>query len=225
MRKGTTDRGQETDDSGDENGATTSEVVVDRIGTPAAEESRADVRTGVDETDEPLVVLAKSRLDIRADGYAEFRGEGQIGAVRARLVPASAGHGQQGRRGEGARQISLLDGGTDGADDDGDVKPHGLLPFVQELHLQDVLLLRAQLLEALVTGRVLGNQSSLLEIGDDLGETILGREVVDVSEKHISGYIRERVRDPEGGRQQSRARSSSAEREGARTWRRCFCSG
>lgn len=84
-----TDGSEETEDSRDEDGATTTEEVVDWVIEPAAEEGRTNVRTGVDKTNDPRIVVSIGSTLVVGD--TELDREGQVGTVGTGLVPSLDG--------------------------------------------------------------------------------------------------------------------------------------
>lgn len=101
----THDRGEQTEDGGDEDSSASSEQVVKRVVQPASAEGRGDVRRGIDETDDPLVA--------RGVGFAgrvvdtELDRERQVGAVGSGLVPTLNGGADRGQH-NGEDQCSRL---------------------------------------------------------------------------------------------------------------------
>jgi hypothetical protein len=55
LSQSTADRGKDTEDRGDENGAATSEVVVAGVANPAADESTSDIRSGIYQAHKQIV--------------------------------------------------------------------------------------------------------------------------------------------------------------------------
>lgn len=96
LSEAASDRSYETENSGDENCTTTTEVVVDRVVQPAAEHGCSKVRSRVDQADEVLVLNV---VDVRVRNGslgglfrdAKLNREGQVGTVRTGLVPALDG--------------------------------------------------------------------------------------------------------------------------------------
>lgn len=117
---GGSDGRKNTEHSGDEDGPTTSEPVVERVAQPAANKRRSEVRASVDDSDEPLV--GRRVRCARRITDAELLRPGQVGSVGALLVPT-------------------LDGRADGAEDDGHVERLGLCPLVRDLAADMVLVL------------------------------------------------------------------------------------
>jgi hypothetical protein len=64
--------------------------------------------------------------------------------------------------------INLLDGGANRAKNDGEVKGLWMTPLVQDLVTNGITLVVLEALNALKVGRILGNECSLLQIGEDM---------------------------------------------------------
>ena len=147
-------------------------MVVEGVRQPAADKGGANVRRGVDEADDELVVDALG-------GDAEGGREVEVRAVGARLVPA-------------------LDGGADGAGEDGQQQRPGNAPLVQDLVAQGLDLVRAQSLGAgdvLVARGVLGDQRALADEFAVVLEVLEAAEVVDVGQQRASRDADEWVLD------------------------------
>lgn len=89
------DRSQDGEDSRNEDGTTTTDVIVDRVRDPGAEKGDGNVRAGIDETDNPAVLPTQGCVlsaciteTSRTIGDAELLGKGQVRTVGAGLVPA-----------------------------------------------------------------------------------------------------------------------------------------
>lgn len=137
-----------------------------------------DIRTRHDETDEESVAIAAlARLRVGTDSVVV--GEEESGAVGTSLIPA-------------------LDSGTDGAGGDGEEQPHGHVPLVVDLVVESVHLLLGELLLAVDQvglGGVLGDERSLLEDREVLGELMVGAPGLDVVHQLRPGDALERVAD------------------------------
>lgn len=168
-----TNDGQETEDSSNEDGTTTTKEVVQGIRNPAAKESRTDVWSRVDETKEQSIVIA-----LASD--TEDLGEGQIGTIGTRLIPT-------------------LHSGTDGAEHDGQIQGPGMAPLVEDLVAEGLDLRFGQsklALDVFIVGGVLRNQSALLQDQSVLGEALLLGESLNISQKLVARDSGQRVFDP-----------------------------
>lgn len=167
------DDGKETEDGGNKNSPTTSQIEVQGVRDPAAEEGRADIRTGVDKTEEQGIVVAGAR-------DAKERRHGQIGSVGTGLIPA-------------------LDRRTNRAGEDGEIQRHGLAPLVEDLvpeHLDLGVGEGKFARDVFVVGGVLGHQSTLLDQREVVGEVLLETELLDIAKEHVARDTGERVLDP-----------------------------
>ena len=80
----TADRCQEHDHREDEDSASTSQVIIARVGQPAADESGSDIRPGIDGTDQPVVTHMVRRVWLCAITDTELDWETEIGSVGPR---------------------------------------------------------------------------------------------------------------------------------------------
>ena len=146
--------------------------MIQGIRQPAANESRADIRTGVNQTEEQCIV------DAGASNTEELW-HGQIRAIGAGLIPT-------------------LDSRTDRASDDGEIERPGLVPLVQNLAAEcGGLLLRKGKFpsEILVVGGILRDKRPLLDQMKVVGEILVGSELLNITEKRIARDTRKWVLD------------------------------
>lgn len=171
------DDGEETEDGRDEDGASSAEIVVQRVGAPATEEGRGDIRRRIDQTDEPIVTLLirSSRSFALAD--PERNGEGEIGTVGTGLIPT-------------------LHCRPDGTEDDGHIQSLGLPPFVQELVAEGIALRVVEFFDRLERRRVLGDEGAFFHQGDSVDHVNLPRKLLDIAEKRFARYTRQGVLNP-----------------------------
>lgn len=178
LAEGTANGGQDQEDGGNKDGATTAQVVVERIGAPAANKGAGNVRSGVDQTDQPVVaVVVRGVWGFFTGADAELSGKAEIGTVGTGLVPS-------------------LDGGTDRADDDGDIQGHGMSPLVGDFDAQGLFLIVREI-EVFVVAGVLSDESAFLQHGNDVSQVVFLSERLDVGEQDITRDIGQRVGDPE----------------------------
>lgn len=131
-----------------------------------------DVRARIDQ---PLDVSAIGGVGVKAKGL----GEGQVGAIASLLVPT-------------------LDGGADGAGDDGQVERPGDPPLVADLVLEDGALLGGEFLCAvylLICVWVLGDEGTLLQVLEVLGDALLVGEVLHLEHELVLWNAGEGVLD------------------------------
>lgn len=177
MAKSRTDDGPDAEVSREENHTAATKEVVDRIREPAPDEGTANVRAGVEQTDQKSVARA-----VAAD--AVDLGEEDVGAVDARLIPA-------------------LDSGTNGAGDDGEVKTPREPPFVSGFLVQGGLLLLVESVlasDVFVVPRVLRDQGALAQQADVLSQALLLSKDLDSAHKLRVGKALEGILDPRFGR-------------------------
>jgi hypothetical protein len=101
---------------------------------------------------------------------AENRGKGQVGSIGTGLIPT-------------------LDGGTNGASDDGQVQRQRLAPFVEDLvsEVCHLLLVQGELAgDVLVVNGVLGDEGAFLEKRQVLTEALFGRKCLDIAEENVA---------------------------------------
>lgn len=150
-----------------------------RISEPTADDGTTNIGTSVDETDEQSIVHA-----VRAD--AVDIGEEQVGAVGTGLVPT-------------------LDGGANGAGDDGQPESPGQAPLVLDLVLEGELLVLGESLIAadgvvVLAGErggdaQLGDEGALAQDGDVVGQALVVGEGVDTLQQLALGNAGKRVGD------------------------------
>lgn len=99
--------GKKTEDSREENCASTTKVEVQRVRHPATNKRRCNIRGSVHDTDNECIAR---RGTVNAEDFVE----GQVCAVRASLIPT-------------------LDSSADGTSDDGEIEGSRLAPFVENL--------------------------------------------------------------------------------------------
>jgi len=150
-----------------------------RISEPAADDSTTNVGPSVDETDEQGVVhtLGADAVDL---------GEEQVGTVGTGLVPT-------------------LDGGANGAGDDGQPESPGQAPLVLDLVLEGELLVLGEGIVAadgveVLTGErggdaKLGDEGALAQDGDVVGQTLLVGEGLNIAHQLALGDAGQRVGD------------------------------
>ena len=87
------DWGQDKEDSGDEDGTSSSKKVVQRIRKPASNERRCNVRSRINDADQPEILfgigVGRAVFKFCRVRDTESDGERQICAVGTRLIPAS----------------------------------------------------------------------------------------------------------------------------------------
>ena len=162
---------EETENGTDENGDSTSHKMVDRVRDPAGEESNGNVRASVDKAGDPLVSVAECRVD------AELHGKGQVGAVRAGLIPA-------------------LDGGSDGVENDGEVQNLGVVPAMLPFDCQALAVFFVELENRVKSTRALSNESTFLKKRKLVHQVSLFGELFHVGEKLVLGNANEWIADP-----------------------------
>jgi len=81
LSAGGTDRGQDTEKGGDEDGTAAAEIVVARVREPSADEGRAEIGTRIDETDQPVVPLLMRSTGCGPLADAELFWETEVGSV------------------------------------------------------------------------------------------------------------------------------------------------
>lgn len=138
-----------------------------------------------------MLTLGRVRLGFLVGGDTKLLGERQIGAVRASLIPAPDVISTASTFGVG----HSLDSGTDGADDDSHVQLSSVLPLVQNFAPEGISFLLVQLLEAVKASGVLGNESALLEVGDEVVQSVLGRKFLDIFHEEVFGDVGEGIGD------------------------------
>ena len=173
LAEGRTDDRPETEVGREEDDTTTTEPVVNGIREPAAEESRTDVGTSVDETDDEGV-----RRAIGTDAVG--LGEEDVGTVGTGLIPT-------------------LDGGTNGTGRDGEEEASRHAPLVVALEVESANLLLGQsvfAVDEVSLSRVLSNKSTLLDQGEVLGELMLCAPLFDILHKTSARKTFEGVANP-----------------------------
>lgn len=163
--------GYQTENRREEDGATATNEIVQGIRHPAAEKRGSNVRTRVDQPDDPLVVLQMGRVRLslgRRVRHAKLFGPRQVGAVAAGLVPS-------------------LHGGGNGAEDDREVHSTWLTPFVHHLVRERLALLAGQVGDAVEIGGVLGDEGALAQERGDVIQIILGSKLIDLGQQQVGG--------------------------------------
>lgn len=153
--EGLPETGEGREDTGDEDCAPTSEVVVERNGQPASDESTAEIGCRVDQAQEPCGARV---LAI----YAELRGVEQLTTVDDGLICGSC---QFGRLAASTRpsHTHSLDSSTCGTDSNHPVHELGLGPLVRELLIPDSNLLRGHALNGLEPLKILSEDGTVLK--------------------------------------------------------------
>lgn len=178
------DGSQHRKDCRKEDGAAAADQIIDRVRDPRGEESNGNVRARVDETDNPAILPAQGR--VRSALVAERRRtirdpellcEGQIGAIRTRLVPA-------------------LDGGSNGVEDNCDVQDLRQLPAVRHFFAENDTVILIELLDLVDESGRLRSESAFDENRGDFLELVLTCEAFYIRDQLRFGKTDKRVADP-----------------------------
>lgn len=143
-----------------------------------SQQGNSDIRARIDKSNEPRVALTVPGGSARGPTvrYAKIGREVKVGSIGAGLVPA-------------------LYGGSNGVEDDGKVKSLRVSPPVGQLIAQGLAILLIKLDDAVDAFGMLGDQCTLLEQREDVGQVGLGGEGLDVLEELMLGDANEGIFD------------------------------
>lgn len=142
------------------------------------QKGNGNVRAGIDETDNPAILLACARGQTRIPTIwnTQSSSEGQVRTVGASLIPA-------------------LDGGGDGVHDDGEVEHPRLLESVRPLLAKRDALVLVQLVQLFEEEGRLGNKSTFAQERGLFRQAMLGTPSINIGEKLLFRDADERVFD------------------------------
>lgn len=168
---------QDTEDSRDEDSSTATKVEVAGVRQPASKESRSDIRSGIDNTDQPTVTnLVRSAIGLTLTD-AELNWEAQVRTVATSLIPT-------------------LDRSTDGADDDGKVQCEWVLPSVSSLETERIFLVFCKDVQLLEATGVLSDESTTLNKLSVLDQVFVIGKLLNIVEQLLAGETSQGVGDP-----------------------------
>ena len=198
LSESTADRSQEAEDSRDEDDATTTEVVVQRVGHPDTQEGRSNVRRRVDEANEPLItnLFLLGSLGIASVSNAKIHGKAQVGSVGTGISISDMYLIAPLCFGNSPSLIPTLHCSSDGANDDGEVHLRRVAPSMSLLVPEGLKLVVMESLDSLEVDLVLRNKSASLHEVDLVLETFFLTKELDIDHQLIVRDIGKGVRDP-----------------------------
>lgn len=220
--------GEKTEDGSDKDAAAATEVLGGGVGEPATEKGAGDVRTSVDDSENPLVAIALGWISLDMSD-AELLRKGQVGTVRSGLRVTRRGQSCRStpRRQYATYLVPSLNSGTNRAENDCVIHSHWLLPAVcareknsaegdrtlrlqltSLFHAQELLLIFAELGQMLKVRRMLGNEGATLKDFGVLFKTVLTSPRADLVEEDVAWNTMKRVLNP-GWRADRQQRASA----------------